>query len=71
MSGPLKTMESHFSLVWVVAVIIISTCFGKGSIHSCQPSRIARETHAFLTYRTPASRLVFFLTRNSRLTFHK
>ena len=46
-------------------------CFGKGSIHSCQPSSIAREIHAFLTYLTPASRLVFFLTRNSSLTFHK
>ena len=33
--GPLKIWESHhFSLVWVIGLIIISTCFSKGKVFS-------------------------------------
>ena len=31
-SGALKTWESHFSLVWVLELSIITTCFRKGKV---------------------------------------
>ena len=33
-SGPLKTWESHLSLVLVSELSIIPTCFGKGKVFS-------------------------------------
>ena len=33
-SGPLKTWESHFSLVWVMELSIKLTCFDKGKVFS-------------------------------------
>ena len=30
-SGPLKTWESHFPLIWVMELSIISAYFGKGN----------------------------------------